>query len=122
MRLKVPKPRIAPDGFDERLWRSMADRQITASELARLVGVSPTAVSNWHHGNTLPRPQTLAKIVDILGVSEEYLLTGEDETRSNQANSENSIAELVDDLRITIARMTGFAADKVKVKVELQSE
>jgi transcriptional regulator with XRE-family HTH domain len=50
---------------------------LSKSELARQCGVSPTCVWNWERPNgTQPRSVTLKKVAHCLGVTPDYLLSG----------------------------------------------
>lgn len=49
-------------------WRLSRDG-LTKAELARQVGVSPEAVSQWESGATTPTTANLAKIVGAIGVT-----------------------------------------------------
>jgi transcriptional regulator with XRE-family HTH domain len=54
------------------------ENSLTASDLAKLANVSPAAVWNWEKNGMIPRPVTVSTIASKLGVSTEFLLTGED--------------------------------------------
>lgn len=41
---------------------------MTQAELARQLEVSPQAVSDWLRGDSVPKPNLMAKIEDLLGV------------------------------------------------------
>lgn len=43
-------------------------RRLTQAQLARELEVSAQAVSDWLRGDSLPRPELMAKIEDITGV------------------------------------------------------
>jgi transcriptional regulator with XRE-family HTH domain len=49
---------------------------MSASDLARLAGVTPAAVWNWEKNGVVPRRETLAQVAQVLGVTKEYLRTG----------------------------------------------
>jgi len=49
------------------LIRLMAEHEISGSELARQLDMSPTDVSRWVKGKICPRIQTLGAICDIMG-------------------------------------------------------
>lgn len=106
--------------FARRLSKSIQDRGFTAADLARLIGVSNTAVSNWVNGRTIPRPQTLADIARALGVTEQYLLAGV----ANAAPPPRSrtISEIIDTAQREIASASGMPLDRVRVRVEYLSE
>jgi transcriptional regulator with XRE-family HTH domain len=54
------------------------DRGITQDELADQVGVSRSAVAQWETGRAGQVTGNLSRIAEILGVSVEYLLYGDD--------------------------------------------
>ncbi|EEO27560.1 helix-turn-helix domain-containing protein [Oxalobacter paraformigenes] len=49
---------------------------ISQSELARKIGVTPQAVQKWEKAKTVPRGATLRKLADALGVSPAYIQFG----------------------------------------------
>lgn len=54
---------------------------LTPKELENL-GFSISTVSSWKQHNTIPKTESLYKIAKYLGVSMEYLLTGEKDANS----------------------------------------
>lgn len=54
------------------LERRKAD--LTQQQLAELVGVTPSAVSLWERGATIPRGDRLVIVADVLGVKVEDLI------------------------------------------------
>ncbi len=62
--------------FSRRLSQLMAERQMTQTELARLVGVGQSAVSMLLSRKCQPQPRTLGKIAEALGVKVEDLWPG----------------------------------------------
>ena len=65
---------MAPTFFGSRLREARVARQMTASMLAERVGVSSGAISHHENQNVEPRPQTLSKMADVLGVPERHFL------------------------------------------------
>lgn len=63
----------------ERIKATREARSMTASDLARLANVSPTAVWNWENSGTQPQAKALHSLSQVLGVSKRWLLTGEDD-------------------------------------------
>ena len=61
----------------QRIRQTREKRSMSASDLARLTEVTPTAVWNWENNGIRPRPDTLATIAQVLGVTKDYLLAGE---------------------------------------------
>jgi transcriptional regulator with XRE-family HTH domain len=116
---------------------------VSASGLARLTGVTPTAVWNWENSGITPRPATLAKVAAALNVSEislkgasERSFAGGHESRVPatpagpagtirplRERSDNGgsgiVSAIVDDARQRIAAATGYALDRVKISIEL---
>lgn len=63
-------------GFADRLNQAMYDRDMSASQLAKLVGMERKTVYTWQWGYTMPNSLILARICNVLGVSADYLLFG----------------------------------------------
>ena len=66
--------------FSQRLKETREARSMSASDLARLADVTPTAVWNWEKNGVVPRRETLAQIAQVLGVTKEFLRTGAKDT------------------------------------------
>lgn len=49
-----------------------------SSKDLEVLGYSPQVITNWKARNTIPRSDDLYRIAKYIGVSMEYLLTGED--------------------------------------------
>jgi transcriptional regulator with XRE-family HTH domain len=64
-------------GFSKRVRGTRESRSMSASDLARLVDVTPTAVWNWENNGVVPRAETLALLATVLHVDKDWLLTGE---------------------------------------------
>ncbi len=64
------------EAFGVRLSKIREERGMSASDLARLTNVSPTAVWNWEKHNRIPQAKTLSALATVLHVSKERLLTG----------------------------------------------
>lgn len=62
--------------FSDRLRDTREARSMSASDLARLLGVTPTAVWNWEKNGVVPRHDTLVQIAQVLGVTTEFLRAG----------------------------------------------
>jgi transcriptional regulator with XRE-family HTH domain len=77
------------------------------------------AVSNWKNG-TMPRPDTLARIAQVLGVDQQFLLAGASEQPTKLRA--RSVGQVIDDARREIAAMSGMPLDRVRIRVEYDSE
>ena len=67
--------------LNERIKELREARGITQVELAKALFVSKQSVSNWENDNILPSVDMLVKIADYFGVSTDYMLSRENETR-----------------------------------------
>ncbi len=52
------------------------NKNLSQSQLSALVGVSPSAVSNYEQGIRIPNGNTLRMLVDVLESTVEYVLWG----------------------------------------------
>lgn len=59
-------------------------------DLAKVLFVNQTAVSQWERGITIPAPQTLIKLSKIYGVSIDYILGTSDERQSQMTAKKKS--------------------------------
>ncbi|PZA09951.1 hypothetical protein DNX69_21695 [Rhodopseudomonas palustris] len=66
------------NGFAGRLRATREARSMSASDLAKLLDVTPTAVWNWEKNDVVPRPDMLSSIAQVLGVTKEFLQNGEE--------------------------------------------
>lgn len=48
------------------------------ADISRLTGISRPTLSDWKRGVSKPKPDKLIKIAECLGVTTDYLLTGEE--------------------------------------------
>jgi transcriptional regulator with XRE-family HTH domain len=105
------------NGMGKRIADTRKERRMSASALAKLVRVTPTAVWNWEKNGTMPRVEVFAEIAKVLGVSEEYLRSGNGASDSSKLGRQ-SIAAIIDQARNDIAALTGLPPDRVKLNVE----
>nr|DAF30562.1 MAG TPA: helix-turn-helix domain protein [Herelleviridae sp.] len=68
---------MGSETFIERLERLMEDKGLQQKDLAEQVGISSNGISTWKITGALPRADIAVKIARILGVTVEYLVTGE---------------------------------------------
>lgn len=102
-----------------RIRQAREARGISASDLARLVGVTPTAVWNWETNGTRPRAEALADIARVLAVTAEFLLAGSKASAVAEVPKTSDVASIVDRAEQEIARATGFARERVKLRLEV---
>ena len=66
--------------FSERLKELRADKKISMKDLAKAVGATDGAISNWENGVNEPKLTFIVRLALFFGVSSDYLLGLEDET------------------------------------------
>ena len=60
--------------FKERLKKTRELNELSQKNLAKLLNVSISAISNWERGTATPSTQSIIKLCEILKVSANYLL------------------------------------------------
>ena len=60
----------------ERITALRKEKNISQTELAKLINVSRQAVSKWEQGSSSPDTERLIQLADILDTEVEYLATG----------------------------------------------
>ena len=69
----------------ERLQQKLDETRVTQADIARATGVSTAAVSKWFSGDNTPKAGSLKVIADLLGVTDEWLLTGKEPKKNHLA-------------------------------------
>jgi transcriptional regulator with XRE-family HTH domain len=64
--------------FANRVKTLRAQKEMTASALAKSAEVSPASVWQWEHAGAVPRKPTLDKLATLFDVSPDFLLTGDE--------------------------------------------
>jgi len=62
--------------------------RMTQEEMSEKLGVSPQMISNLELGKKAIRPENLAKVCELLGLSADYVLTG-----SNTQTAVDAVAQ-----------------------------
>lgn len=83
---------IDPKQFGERLKDTINKRKTTQKALANEIGVSKTSITNYVNGR-IPEVPILYAISDFLGVTMEWLLTGERISQNNLKEFQSLTAE-----------------------------
>lgn len=63
--------------FAKRLEKARERRNLTQTELAKMLGVSPQSVQQWEAGGTMPRHKRIDTLADKLGVRAQWLIFGQ---------------------------------------------
>jgi transcriptional regulator with XRE-family HTH domain len=97
---------------------------LSKSDLARRVGVSPTAVNNWEEQGVMPRMEVMLKLEKALEVRWTQLMAGNDseearpvDVASSPGQPEVSRGERLDQFRRQIAALFDVPADRVEIIV-----
>jgi len=86
-------------GFRENLRTELSYRDIKVKELAAMIGISKHTLDNYLNVRKyIPSADVAVKIANVLGVSVEYLVTGED-TKKNKMFLEPEIRILVQNFK-----------------------
>lgn len=64
--------------FRYRLLNVIADRGITASELAKASGIDKGSISNYINGKYIPKQDKVYQLAKALGVDAGWLMTGDE--------------------------------------------
>jgi HTH-type transcriptional regulator, cell division transcriptional repressor len=115
-------PKFSGETVSERIKEVREARGLTASELARRVGVTATAVWNWEKNAVTPRRPVLDAIASVLGVAPAFILTGNNEGASAASDAAGSVASIVRDARVKLAEATGLPLDCIRLDVHFTSE
>ena len=111
--------------FGEKLKALRKERGLTQNELAKAVGVGTRSVVGWEQEGRYPRKRELyAKLAEVLGTEENYLLTEDEQfvsVASEQYGSRGKQAEqLVAELSGLFAGGELTESDKDAVMIALQ--
>ncbi|MFL6754570.1 MAG: helix-turn-helix domain-containing protein [Sphingomicrobium sp.] len=97
---------------------------LSKSDLARRVGVSPTAVHNWEENGVMPRIEVMLELEKALEVRWTQLMTGNDNPETQFADVASSLGqpevsrgERLDQFRRQIAALFEVPPDRVEIVV-----
>lgn len=79
----------------QHLKQARENKHLTQSQVANILGITPTAYQNYEYGKREPNNDLLCKLSELFGVSTDYLLgreTGESEPIDQLANQFNMSA------------------------------
>jgi transcriptional regulator with XRE-family HTH domain len=89
----------------------LKNNSISQKELAGKIGLRRPSISEWKKKGTYPYVDVAIKIAEILNVSVEYLVTGEDGLNSDERELLADYLSLNDDgKKAALAALRGFAA------------
>ena len=85
--------------------------RMTQEELAERLGVSPQMISNLELGKKAIRPENLAKVCDVLGLSADFVLTGSNTKTAVDAVSEKLTQLTAEELQM-VSNMIDYMNNK----------
>ena len=116
--------RAAHVGANIKRFRELAE--LSKSELARRVGVSPTTINNWEDNGVIPRMEMMLELEKVLEVSWVQLKGGRadnaNQSSATDAASSSSPQEVSRNDRLTqfrrqIATLFDVALDRVEIVI-----
>lgn len=85
--------------------RLLNERGITAYKVAQETGVTTATLSSWKKGRYTPKREKLQKIADYLGVTVDYLMTGEENAGETPELSARNERDIERDLKETLGKL-----------------
>lgn len=80
----------------------LQEKGITSYKVAKSTGISQTTFSDWKRGRSTPKSDNMKKIADYLGVTVDYIMTGEESETAAESpvktTSERDVAKKIDDI------------------------
>ncbi len=100
----------------QRIINVLDRRGISRNKMQTDLGLSSATVYTWEKRGTTPKAETLQKIAEYLGVSQHYLLTGEESkqiiTGSNIVGEISGTAAIGEGNTITVAPASDISEDE----------
>lgn len=90
--------------FNQRLKRLREAKNLSASQMAKLIDVAPTTYREWEYGRAMKFPPFL-KISRVLAISVTELVTGELVTPGSTARELEDIEARLRELRLKLVAM-----------------
>lgn len=110
----------------ERIFSEIQQKHINQKEFARQIGVNEKTFSSWKVKNTLPAADKISIISDLLGVSTDYLLTGNEKSPSAEQTAKERLTpdeqELLENYRRLSMHDKGKVIGKAEALAEITSE
>lgn len=105
--------------FAEILRKLRKTRRLNQKEFAREVFISPSAVSQYETGRTMPSRETLERIAKFFGVSTDYLMGTSTIAEVEELMNQDYCAGMtVSDLVKRLMRITGEDREVLLIMVE----
>lgn len=105
----------------ERIFTTLAQKKLSQKDFARKIDVNEKTVSAWKKNNSLPPLDKISNISDCLGVSIDFLITGQ-EKNSSTVNLTFDEQALLNNFKKLSDKSKGIILGKAETLVELESE
>lgn len=66
----------------ERIQQKLDEKHLRQADIARATGKSTAAVAKWLKGDNVPKTESLKQIAQLLGTTDEWLLTGKEDKQT----------------------------------------
>lgn len=86
------------------------------ADISRLTGISKPTLSDWKRGVSRPKPDKLIKIAECLGVTTDYLLTGEEKQSEFSPEQAELDLKISQDMELKEALKKYFSLSDTKKK------
>lgn len=103
--------------------RLIQQRGITPYRVHKDTGVAQSTLSDWKNGKGTPSADKLKKIADYLGVTIEYILTGEDSKSKGKllVNDDEELTEYLEELKNRPEKRMLFSVTKTATKAQIEA-
>jgi len=109
--------------YAQRLSETLKTKGLTSNALAMRLGISSTAVWNWVHGNTKPKPEMLIRVSHELGVSPEWLRDGQSGPEREKAPkvkaTQSTVQEVLADAKSKLASILQVPEHRIRLELNL---
>ena len=109
-----------------RLAEALKTKGMTSNALSKKLEISSTAVWNWIHGNTKPKPEMLLRVAYELGVSPEWLRDGEEgpqqETHAKAEAPQSTVQEVLSETKARLALIMKVPENRIRLELSLSLE
>ncbi len=105
----------------ERYCRIRDEKGMKDSSIAKQTGITKSTFSDWKNGRSTPKREKLAKIADCLGVSLDYLVTGEEAEYYSNSETAKEAQAVFDDpnLRLLFDAAKNSKPENIRLAAEM---
>ena len=106
----------------ERMFKAMEEKKISQGKLAKEIGIAQPTIGHWKSRGTTPPMEYLPQICEVLGISWEYLVTGENRQPQYTADEQRLISEYRNCNEVGKGRIREYAQEMRKLHPEQNRE